>query len=74
MTISIIIPVFNEKKTINFIIDKIHELKNLEKEIIIIDDKSTDGTKKILKNLNPKLYNRIIFQKKPWKGWSNQNS
>ncbi len=46
MKISIIIPVFNEKKTINFIIDKIHELKNLKKEIIIIDDKSTDGTKK----------------------------
>jgi len=64
MKISIIIPVFNEKKTINFIIDKIHELKNLKKEIIIIDDKSTDGTKKILKNLNYKLYNRIIIQKK----------
>ena len=64
MKISIIIPVFNEKKTINFIIDKIHELKNLKKEIIIIDDKSTDGTKKILKNLNSKLYNRIIFHKK----------
>ena len=53
-----------KKKTINFIIDKIHELKNLKKEIIIIDDKSTDGTKKILKNLNSKLYNRIIFHKK----------
>ena len=64
MKISIIILVFNEKKTINFIIDKIHELKNLKKEIIIIDDKSTDGTKKILKNLNSKLYNRIIFHKK----------
>ncbi len=63
-----------KKKTINFIIDKIHELKNLKKEIIIIDDKSTDGTKKILKNLNYKLYNRIIIQKKPWKGWSNQNN
>lgn len=62
--LSIIIPVFNEKKTIKKIIDKIIALKNIKKEIIIIDDCSTDGTVSILKKLNYKEIKKIIFQKK----------
>lgn len=47
MKLSIIIPVFNEKKTIQEIIRRVKKAKipGFEKEIIIIDDGSTDGTK-----------------------------
>ena len=53
MLLSVIIPVYNEKSTILKILDKIENVK-IEKEIIIVDDFSTDGTKEILKNLSSK--------------------
>ena len=48
--ISIIIPVYNEESTIEKILDKVLEQKEYEKEIIIIDDCSTDKTKALIKN------------------------
>ena len=47
-TLSIIIPVYNEEKTINKLLQKIATLKlmqNIQKEIIIINDCSTDSSK-----------------------------
>ena len=52
--LSIIIPVYNERKTISIIIDKILKIKNLKKQIIIVDDGSTDGTTLILKKISKK--------------------
>lgn len=55
MKLSIIIPVYNEKSTILKILEKVKNVKlGIEKEIIIIDDYSTDGTRDILKNINQK--------------------
>lgn len=53
LKLSIIIPVFNEKNSIKKILELIEKvpLKDVEKEIIIIDDGSTDGTRDILKGL-----------------------
>jgi len=53
MKLSIIIPVFNEKNTIKEIIKRVFEAQTfgIEKEIIVVDDGSTDGTKEILENL-----------------------
>jgi glycosyltransferase involved in cell wall biosynthesis len=51
--ISIIIPCFNEAATIHQILDKINNAElpdGLEKEIILIDDCSTDGTTQTLQN------------------------
>ena len=50
--ISIIIPCFNESKTIIKIIDKVKKFTKYEKEIIVVDDGSNDGTQDLLKNLN----------------------
>ena len=50
-TLSIIIPAYNEGNTIHFILDKIKKVKlpdKISKEIIIIDDFSTDNTESIL--------------------------
>lgn len=51
MKLSVIIPAFNEKATINKIIKKV-KATPFNKEIIIVDDGSSDGTREILRNLN----------------------
>ena len=48
--ISVVIPAYNEANTIREIIRRVQTV-DLEKEIIIVDDASTDGTKDILKEL-----------------------
>jgi len=64
--LSIVIPSYNEARTIHYILNKIKEVKlidNLEKEIIIIDDCSSDDTSQIIANyqkLNPNLPIRFI--------------
>lgn len=54
MKLSIIIPCFNENYTIKKLIEKVKNVKLdfCEKEIIVIDDCSTDGTFEILKNIS----------------------
>mgnify|MGYP005994992097 CR=1 FL=1 len=49
--ISIIIPCYNEEKTILSVINEIEDFMDCEKEIIIIDDGSSDNTKNLLKEL-----------------------
>ena len=47
MKLSIIIPVYNEERTLTSLIERVNRVKlpsNLEKEIIIINDASTDNT------------------------------
>jgi len=64
--LSIIIPVYNEKKTILEILKRVENVNledlGFEKEIIIVDDGSTDGTREILKKLRNKY--KIIFHPK----------
>ena len=71
MKLSVIIPCFNEIKTINQIVEKIKAEKNYTKEIIIIDDFSTDGTRELLKNEKSNIADKIIFNEKNFgKGYS----
>ena len=54
--ISILIPVYNEKNTLLEILKQVEAVDfGLEKEIILIDDYSTDGTKDLYKNLSYKI-------------------
>jgi len=70
MKISIIIPCYNEINTIEKIIDKILLQEAFDKEIIVIDDNSTDGTRDLLKSIKGK-YNKLIINSKNYgKGYS----
>tara|TARA_Y100000389_G_scaffold157189_1_gene158252 strand:- start:1117 stop:1803 length:687 start_codon:yes stop_codon:yes gene_type:complete len=64
MKVSVLIPCFNEKNTIEKIVDKINKLENINLEIIIIDDNSNDGTTEILKSKIDKQVSQIIFNRK----------
>ena len=61
MLITVIIPCYNENRTISKIIDKILSLKNINLQIIVIDDCSTDGTREILKNEISERVDKIIY-------------
>lgn len=60
-TLSIIVPAYNEEKTIASILDKIAEttlINDIAKEIIVVNDCSTDGTDEVVKaymNTHPEL-------------------
>ncbi len=63
--ISIIIPCFNEKDTIKTVFEKVNTSDLLNKEIIIIDDCSTDGSDKIIKEISQNNQNlKTIFHEK----------
>lgn len=61
MLLSVIIPCYNEKNTINAIIDAVRNSPYPHKEIIVIDDCSTDGTREKLKNEIAPLVAKIIY-------------
>lgn len=54
--VSIIIPIYNEKKDLLELLNQVDSanFSGLEKEIILVDDFSTDGTREILKTLKDK--------------------
>jgi len=70
MIISIIVPCYNEEKTIKKIVKKILEFNLYEKEIIIVDDCSTDNSREIIKFLaqENKVIKNIFSEKNLGKG------
>lgn len=63
MKLSVIIPVYNEEKTILSIVENVASVQlpsHITKEILIINDGSTDGTKEKLKELAPHPSIRIL--------------
>jgi len=61
-TISFIIPVYNEAATLKDLLKKVEEVDlGLEKEIILVDDCSTDGTREVIEGL-PRHFKKI-YQK-----------
>mgnify|MGYP003999113663 FL=1 len=72
MKLSIIIPCFNEEKTLKKIVERVLNFKEIEKEIIIIDDCSTDSSKLIINELskkNPEI-EAIYLEKNSGKGFA----
>jgi dolichol-phosphate mannosyltransferase len=52
MKLSVIIPVYNEKHTILEILKKVESVKDIRKQIIIVDDGSTDGSYDLINSFN----------------------
>lgn len=67
MRISVIIPVFNEENTIQEIIRKVQAV-NIEKEIIIVDDCSTDKTRELLRGIKEDNVKVVFHDKNSGKG------
>ena len=63
MKLSILIPVYNEIRTIEKIIQKVKEQEIKKIQIIVVDDGSTDGTKELLKKSLYKKVDKIIYHK-----------
>ena len=63
MKLSIIIPCYNEKSTIREVIDAVLAAPYDDKEIIIVDDCSKDGTKEVLLEEIEPLVHQILFHK-----------
>lgn len=64
MKLSIIIPCYNEASTILALIDAVKQSPVNEKELIIVDDGSKDGTRDILQTLKGDSQLRIIFHER----------
>ena len=62
ITLSIVIPCYNERENILEILDKILATPIPNKEIIVVDDKSTDGTRDILEEKVRPLVSKIVYQ------------
>ena len=60
MKLSIIIPVYNEMNTIQEILKKIEDINNIKKQIIVIDDGSTDKTFDLIQNYRFESEHKII--------------
>jgi glycosyltransferase involved in cell wall biosynthesis len=61
--LSILMPVYNEARTVKEIIERVGEvdLGDVRKELIIVDDCSSDGTREILKDFNQHRGHKIYF-------------
>jgi glycosyltransferase involved in cell wall biosynthesis len=66
MKLSIVVPVYNEKKYIREIINRIRSAptENLQKEIIVVDDCSTDGTRELLEKEIFQLVDQVVYHDK----------
>jgi len=64
MKLSIVMPAYNEQATIRTIVSRVLQvdLGPVEKELVIVDDGSKDGTRDILKELDGKDGVRVLFQ------------
>lgn len=67
MKVSVIIPVYNEEKTVAQIVKRVGKLP-FEKELLIVDDGSTDGTGKVLKKLKGNEIGLCFHRKNRGKG------
>lgn len=67
MKLSVVMPVFNEAHTIDMILDRVASI-DMDKEVIIVDDFSNDGTREILKKKYADRYKLLYHERNMGKG------
>ncbi len=60
VTLSVVIPAYNESATVERLLRRVREVP-LNLEVIVVDDGSTDGTRDLLKELEPELIDQLVF-------------
>src|SRR5690242_19745963 len=68
--ISIVIPIYNEKNTIAEVLRQVQQadVLGLEKEIILVDDFSTDGTRQFVDDLDDPIFKKSFHERNFGKG------
>jgi glycosyltransferase involved in cell wall biosynthesis len=61
MKLTVVIPVYNEVKTVREIVERVLAVEPVEKEIVMVDDFSTDGTRDVLKQIESEHGNVRVF-------------
>lgn len=71
-SISIIIPVYNEKKTLRQLLSQVIQasVSGLQKEVIVVDDGSSDGTAQLIKSLRLPKLKKILLSVNHGKGFA----
>jgi len=67
MKLSVVIPMYNERNTIREILECVRAV-DIDKEIILVDDGSTDGTREILKGLSDNATKVVLHERNMGKG------
>ena len=62
MKLSVIIPVYNERNTLQEILRRVNSVP-VEKEVILVDDYSTDGTRDLLRQME-KVGAKVLYHEK----------
>lgn len=61
MKLTVVIPCYNEVATIESVLEAVRKAPYPDKEIIVVDDCSTDGSRNKLENLRPGLVDQVIY-------------
>ena len=64
MKLSVVIPCYNERPTIETVVEAVRSAPIQEVEIIIVDDGSTDGTRELLKAKPPAWVDKLVLQQR----------
>ncbi len=62
MKLSVVIPCYNERSTIETVVEAVRSAPVEDVEIIVVDDGSTDGTRELLKSKPPGWVDKIVLQ------------
>ena len=67
LVLSVVVPVYNEARTISTVIDRVRAV-NLRTELIVVDDGSTDGTREVLARESGRIDKLILLERNRGKG------
>lgn len=68
MKLTVIIPVYNEVHTLTELLSRVRAVEGIDKEIILVDDYSTDGTRELYPQIEPLVDKIILHEKNMGKG------